>query len=342
VLGRTKPLHKWIVSFDPYFHYSIMNGMQADPCNMGSQFPRLFELMQQVGSMRDLYPPRLNCDFNWIDRSTGEIKSNLAPVLHAALPFRIENFGLLDLNRSDWMTIMKTFVANDIPVVIGADVTDDFSPSSYGGQIDRNGIWNYSSANSTAIGGHAMCVLGYNDNVAGGAFLVRNSWGSDFGDEGDVWVKYRDFRQVVKEAWVIRPETWNENTWSPDDYSLSLKSTMHDDLEYVILKGSNATYEGFASDNSQKRVWAFELFDNGAVYFGEFVNFRKHGNGTLWTPEGIRYQLVSRNGEIIDMEAGYASKEDETFPMLLGVETDYDTEDLPIFDGTLPTVEYKR
>jgi hypothetical protein len=40
---------------------------------------------------------------------------------------------------------------------------------------------------------HAMCVIGYDDNIAGGAFRVLNSWGINWGDNGMVWIKYPDF-----------------------------------------------------------------------------------------------------------------------------------------------------
>ncbi|TAG30142.1 MAG: DUF4384 domain-containing protein [Sphingobacteriia bacterium] len=47
------------------------------------------------------------------------------------------------------------------------------------------GDWKHSS--------HAMCVIGYDDNIAGGAFRVMNSWGANWGDKGFVWIRYADF-----------------------------------------------------------------------------------------------------------------------------------------------------
>jgi hypothetical protein len=41
--------------------------------------------------------------------------------------------------------------------------------------------------------GHAMAVVGYDDNIAGGAFRVLNSWGNTWADGGYVWMKYADF-----------------------------------------------------------------------------------------------------------------------------------------------------
>lgn len=47
---------------------------------------------------------------------------------------------------------------------------------------------------------HAMCVIGYDDNMAGGAFRVLNSWGTNWGDKGMVWIKYDDFTRWCKMA----------------------------------------------------------------------------------------------------------------------------------------------
>ncbi len=40
---------------------------------------------------------------------------------------------------------------------------------------------------------HAMCVIGYDDNIGGGAFRVLNSWGTGWADGGMVWIKYADY-----------------------------------------------------------------------------------------------------------------------------------------------------
>ena len=342
VTGRTHWLHKYVVCFDPYFHYTIVNSYDRFPCDNGMDFPSVFEGLATVGNMRDMYPPELNCDFTWMSSQTGELDENLAPLLHAAYPFRIEDYAIIDLEGAGWMSEMKTCLANDIPVVIGADVTDDFSPLAYGGQIDSRGIWNYQASPGASGEGHAMCVLGYDDDMAGGSFLVRNSWGDEFGTSGDVWIKYADFREVVNEAWVIIPQDWYENINSPDDYTFYLQSTEHEDLEYVIIHGEGATYEGFVSSNPYKRVWAFELYDDGSVYFGEYTDFKKHGWGLYFSAEdGQRYEVEARNNEIISAEVGYAAQEDNTVPMAGEIRPMQD-QDLPSFEGTLPTSSYKR
>lgn len=41
--------------------------------------------------------------------------------------------------------------------------------------------------------GHAMAIVGYDDNKAGGAFRILNSWGNKWADRGFLWMKYSDF-----------------------------------------------------------------------------------------------------------------------------------------------------
>jgi hypothetical protein len=55
------------------------------------------------------------------------------------------------------------------------------------------------------FGGHAMSVIGYNDEFEGGAFQIMNSWGNRWGDNGIAWVRYRDFEHFTKEAYGLFP-----------------------------------------------------------------------------------------------------------------------------------------
>ncbi|MBK6966510.1 MAG: DUF4384 domain-containing protein [Bacteroidales bacterium] len=41
--------------------------------------------------------------------------------------------------------------------------------------------------------GHAMAVVGFDDNKYGGAFRILNSWGTEWADHGYVWMRYDDY-----------------------------------------------------------------------------------------------------------------------------------------------------
>lgn len=97
---------------------------------------------------------------------------------------------------------VKQNVANGSPVVIGMPIGGSFI-DFYGTKLweptqdDYAGIYSF--------GGHAMCVIGYDDNYAGGAVQIMNSWGVNWGDNGVFWMPYKDFENFCFEAYGIDP-----------------------------------------------------------------------------------------------------------------------------------------
>ena len=55
--------------------------------------------------------------------------------------------------------------------------------------------------NATVAGGHAYCLVGYNEI----GFLVHNSWGTTWGNGGFATLPYEDWLDSAYDAWVARP-----------------------------------------------------------------------------------------------------------------------------------------
>jgi hypothetical protein len=66
-------------------------------------------------------------------------------------------------------------------------------------------VWNptQDDASMMGFGGHAQCVVGYDDAKYGGAFLIMNSWGPQWGNNGFTWVRYKHFQYFVREAYGL-------------------------------------------------------------------------------------------------------------------------------------------
>lgn len=328
-LGITNPFQKEILAMDPYFIYSLNNGVTLDPCEEGLTFTEFFNALEKMGNMRDLYPPETDCGFDWVDFK-GDLKDELIETLTAAFPFRIDDYGRIDLENPDWLENSKYYLANDIPIIIGAYIDDDFEKLS----SDKYGVWNYRGDVSTTLGGHAMCILGYDDYKYGGSFLVRNSWGYSFGIEGNLWIKYSDFRKIVGEAWVILPDESLENYYTTAEYSFNIKSTLFDGLEYRLDKADNGDiYEGFYSRGNQ--VWAFHIMSDGSIYFGQFIDYVKHGVGFYCASNGDLYETKFYDGELVSgEELGYSSNESKLVREFLNtVEV---TGESQLFEGDVP------
>lgn len=56
------------------------------------------------------------------------------------------------------------------------------------------------------VGGHCVAICGWDESVNGGSFLVRNSWGSDWGKHGNFYIPYRYVldNNLASDFWVIR------------------------------------------------------------------------------------------------------------------------------------------
>jgi len=86
---------------------------------------------------------------------------------------------------------MKSLLVSGKPFVIGIVVFDDLLSNA----VATTGLVPYPNSASTAIGGHAMVAVGYNDNIKcpgapAGAWLIRNSWSTSWGLNGYCWLSY--------------------------------------------------------------------------------------------------------------------------------------------------------
>jgi C1A family cysteine protease len=100
---------------------------------------------------------------------------------------------------------VKNAVAAGNPVVIGFTVYDSFE----GTVNNTTGMMPFpNTATETILGGHAVCIVGYNDTMpvtgrANGRFICRNSWGTGWGDLGYFYMPYD----------VIKTTTMSSDFW---------------------------------------------------------------------------------------------------------------------------------
>lgn len=97
-----------------------------------------------------------------------------------------ERFGAISYARTDQGLGSKVAVANGLPVVFGVSLPTQMLQveARETGKIESpRGNWLAPS------GGHAMLIVGYDETRQ--SWLVRNSWGADWGPEdGHLWIPY--------------------------------------------------------------------------------------------------------------------------------------------------------
>ena len=105
-------------------------------------------------------------------------------------------------------TTVKTGLANGTPVIIGFDVYDSFE-GAWGdiphGQAGSGMMPYPNTSTEELLGGHAVCIVGYDDNLNGGRFIVRNSWGTSWGDNGYFYMPYQVIQNtsMSSDFWTI-------------------------------------------------------------------------------------------------------------------------------------------
>jgi len=127
-----------------------------------------------------------------------------------------------DKGKTYEMLAMKQNLAQGSPVIIGMMVGGSFMQA-----MEGKDVWfpKNNDYNQNGFGGHAMTVVGYDDYKEGGAFLLMNSWGENWGKNGFCWLRYSDFKEFNVEAYGLYPMGFHnkkiENTFK-GDFALQL------------------------------------------------------------------------------------------------------------------------
>jgi C1A family cysteine protease len=93
---------------------------------------------------------------------------------------------------------MRACLAEGFPVVFGFAVYESFETQ----KVARTGIVNMPKKSERMLGGHAVMAVGYDDKAK--RFLVRNSWGKDWGMNGYFTMPYKYLQTLSDDFWTIR------------------------------------------------------------------------------------------------------------------------------------------
>jgi C1A family cysteine protease len=117
--------------------------------------------------------------------------------------------------KSALLTHIKTNLAGGLPSMFGFTVYSSYTQAPSTGKIP------YPTKGEKIVGGHAVVAVGYDDNLKiknnttgaseyKGALLIRNSWGTGWGNNGYGWLPYEyvlkglaiDWWTLIKAEWI--------------------------------------------------------------------------------------------------------------------------------------------
>jgi hypothetical protein len=175
-------------AFSPVYVYRRIRPDDPD-CLRGTQIYAALDLMKDSGAVRMLDLER-TAEFHEVAISSynGSRKYPIADY--------VTLFSREDRAKPGLVTRMvKKSLVEGKPVIIGMNTPDSF--------IEAKGVWRPEENPGIFYGGHAMCVVGYDDKKDGGAFEVLNSWGRKWGNGGFIWIPYKIFVDFVTEGYEM-------------------------------------------------------------------------------------------------------------------------------------------
>ena len=167
-------------TFSPGYIYYKIKKPQDTVCTMGSVITDAMQVMVDKGNVLKK---------EGVFDCTSALPQNLEN--GKATEFKIRNFLALTSFREfdkEGVLKIKKSISEKKPVVLSLK----FFPSL--SNIKQDGIWKPGN-DEDQRGNHALCIVGYDDNFAGGSFEIMNSWGVNWGNHGFFWLSYQ---QAIK------------------------------------------------------------------------------------------------------------------------------------------------
>lgn len=182
--------------FSPAFIYNQQNGGE----DKGLYYYKTMEFLKSNGVAPWSSMPYTDKDY--LAQPTQESKQE-------ALKYKIKSFSRLNFKNPDEI---KRVLAGKNVVMVGMIIDDAF--------YKLKGATVYDANSGQSYGGHAMTIVGYDDNKKSksgkkGAFKLQNSWGTNWGDNGFGWVSYSMLAKVGQETYAIIDEPATQNTPTP-------------------------------------------------------------------------------------------------------------------------------
>lgn len=175
-------------AFSPFFLYEQVKPYYDEDCKAGTTFFRVLEELKDMGVVKYR-------DYSQV--CEGLLTSSLED---KAEEYRITDYKRLFGSNSTAKTLyVKKAISENKPVLIGIECCNPSFINSAG-----KDYWEPTTTETVPKGnGHALTLVAYDDEKYGGAFQIMNSWGTEWGSDGFIWISYEDFEDYCFEAFEM-------------------------------------------------------------------------------------------------------------------------------------------
>jgi hypothetical protein len=239
-------------SFSPIYIYAKIAD-RNDNCQSGAYIHEALKTMKNEGVAK----------YNSFNvKCASYVPSSLK---EEARQYKIDDYYTLfyrDNPYSKKVNETKKAIYKGRPVIISMNCFSSFNKAT--------DVWNGHA--DYEEGGHAMCVIAYDDSKNGGSFQLINSWGRGWGNGGFTWITYNDYHRHINYAYAIyvkkkalpKPQPKPQPVPEPVK-SVNLGGEIHFHLTAAGKKGD----EMYVQLNSEKTIPCYRMkksYESGSRY----------------------------------------------------------------------------
>lgn len=186
-----KEYHK-LIRLSPRFLYSLCKKFDGAPSEEGT-YPRIaMKVLLNYGACRESFWPYAPHQRN-LPLKGADID---------AKKFKIKAYA-----RIKSLLEMKRSLLVNGPYLAGVKVFKSWFTK----KVERGGFVPMPKRDEDSVGGHAVCVAGYDDKL--GIFKFKNSWGPGWADGGYGYLPYEYMKKYCHDAWSATDLIENPKTF---------------------------------------------------------------------------------------------------------------------------------
>jgi len=259
-------------AFSPVYIYRNIKPDDPD-CVEGTQIYSALDYMRDTGTVKMLD----------VERTVSFPRVNLAyyrTVRNYPIADYVTLFSSDHKKKSTMITrIVKKSISEGKPVIIGMNTPDSFSVATE--------VWKPTESSDQFYYGHALCVIGYDDNKYGGAFELLNSWGRKWGNGGYIWIPYQTFVDFVLEGYEIVENIASITGTLKFDGFVRLEANFARNVPEMRTSALSLNKEGYytttetLSNGTQAR---FIIGSKESAYVYSFMVSKPQDSGNFYSP----------------------------------------------------------
>lgn len=171
-----------------YIYYNERKKEGTIPIDCGATISSGIEVIKKLGLC-----PETNKDTKITTSSCWpyDIKKFRNQPSAACYNFGKSNKALVTNRIAQEINQLKQALLAGFSVTVGICVYESFESSA----VAATGLVPMPNKTESFLGGHAVLIVGYDDNIVAGGntghFIVRNSWGTSWGDKGYCYIPYQ-------------------------------------------------------------------------------------------------------------------------------------------------------